>query len=725
MRPALAARRPHGPTASPAPAFPPPRRLLIALCFGALSWTAAAPADEPPPPKDTTELEALVVVGTSSAREVRRLPYSVYTLGPEDLKLRLAAPSLPEALAETPSVMLQKTGVGMVSPYVRGFTGQRTVLLVDGIRLNNSFLREGPNQYWSLVDGYWYDRLEVLLGPASMLYGSDAVGGVVLAESAPLVRGAADRGATWQGGELYTRYASAERSFSEHVDGAVALADRWSLRLGATRQDFGDLVSGEHTENEKTDYSQWGENLRARRWFSDDASVLFGYDHFAQDDIDRVHQTVDAADFHGTASKGGATDRRRTFAHDRQMAFSRYELRNGDGWLEEMDAGVSYQYMREHYRRVRSDGRLELRDDRIDTLGANLRLRSPSPAGTWTYGVDASRDFVATAGHNVSPAGVRTERIQGDVADDATYDLVGVYLQNELPLGERCEVLSGLRYDYARQDAGVVNFNGVAGPLTGEWDAVTASGRVLHRLLPHDRLNVYAGVSQAFRAPNLSDTTRDGDFVGGTEVPTAGLNPEYFTTYELGAKTGGHWGSVSAAVYHTDIRDLIVRFENPTPGKRNVEHAEMDGAELATELRFSETWRFLGNVAWQYGRHDGFTNRDVRMPDDDQPLSRLAPLTAHLAVRYAPPPGRWWAEVASDLAGRQDRLMATDETDNRNPPDGTPGYQVFHLRGGYRPTPKLEFTVGLENLFDQAYRIHGSGVNEPGRNLVVAARWRF
>jgi outer membrane receptor protein involved in Fe transport len=107
-----------------------------------------------------------------------RLPYLVQDIAAEDLSERLPR-TFPEALRETPGVMVQKTAHGQGSPFIRGFTGFRTLLLVDGIRLNNSVFRQGPNQYWSTVDPLTIARLEVVKGPSSVLYGSDAIGGTV------------------------------------------------------------------------------------------------------------------------------------------------------------------------------------------------------------------------------------------------------------------------------------------------------------------------------------------------------------------------------------------------------------------------------------------------------------------------------------------------------------------------------------------------------------------
>lgn len=245
-----------------------------------------------------TKLEELTVVASGSAQPLKEAPYTVYRISDEDLQLRLQDKSFIDSLDRIPGVMLQKTGHGMTSPYLRGYTASRTVLMVDGVKLNNSILREGPNQYWNTVDPYFFDNIDVMMGPASVLYGSDAIGGTVYVTSS-LDRGQKGMGTQWLGGDAFYRYSTAESSHSVHTKGTIAVGDKLSLKLGATGQDFGDLRSGDNYENEYTDYRQWGLNLRGQYWFDNDHSFYFGVDSFQQDDVDRTHKTTAAEPWHG------------------------------------------------------------------------------------------------------------------------------------------------------------------------------------------------------------------------------------------------------------------------------------------------------------------------------------------------------------------------------------------------------------------------------------------
>jgi hemoglobin/transferrin/lactoferrin receptor protein len=253
------------------------------------------------------------------------------------------------------------------------------------------------------------------------------------------------------------------------------------------------------------------------------------------------------------------------------------------------------------------------------------------------------------------------------------------------------------------------------------------------RLDRADRSNLFVGVSEAFRAPNLSDLTRFDLAEGGQiETPAPGLEPEYFLTREIGWRTRRSPWSAEAAYFHTTIRNQIIR--TPTGAtvdglaevtKRNSGSGYVHGIELAAALTWPRAWTLRGNLTWQKGELDHFPSADsavlVRAP-----LSRVMPVTAHLALRWEPRPARVWLELAGSAAARQDRLAPADQVDTeRIPAGGTPGYRVVKLRGGWHPTAALLFTAALENLTDANYRIHGSGLNEPGRGFVVSAESRF
>ncbi len=143
-------------------------------------------------------LDDVVVIGRRPGKQLFSLAASVSKLEGQALAFRQSGTSLSEALGSLPGFHIQKTGPGMSSPFIRGFTGFHTVMTIDGIRLNHSAFRSGPNQYWNTVDPLSLERLDVIKGPAAVLHGSDAVGGVVGAFTESLEMGTEGEG--WVGG---------------------------------------------------------------------------------------------------------------------------------------------------------------------------------------------------------------------------------------------------------------------------------------------------------------------------------------------------------------------------------------------------------------------------------------------------------------------------------------------------------------------------------------------
>jgi hemoglobin/transferrin/lactoferrin receptor protein len=259
------------------------------------------------------------------------------------------------------------------------------------------------------------------------------------------------------------------------------------------------------------------------------------------------------------------------------------------------------------------------------------------------------------------------------------------------------------------------------------WRSFAASVRALRPVAPG--WGLFGGLSQGFRAPNLSDLTRLDD-TSGVETPSPDLDEETFLQAELGLKAREACWSGQIAFWHTWIDDLIVpsptgRLIGSTPEVRkdNVGDGWVQGVDAEVSVRVLDEWTLAGAATWQRGRVDqiGTDGRVVR-----RPLSRLMPLTFAATATYEMPGAGWRAWVSGRFADRQDDLSLKDETDSeRIPPGGTPGYGVVSLGMSVDVADGATLALAVENVFDTEYRVHGSGVNEPGRSLVLSLDLRF
>jgi hemoglobin/transferrin/lactoferrin receptor protein len=634
----------------------------------------------------------------------------------------------PDALKGLPSVMLQKTSYGQGSPFLRGFTGFRTLAMVDGVRLNNSVFRDGPNQYWNTIDPWSIDRYEVVLGPASVLYGSDAVGGAVnaLTLAPPEWTGQA----VWERTLRY-RTATADESHQVRAGLRGRASEQLGFVAGYTWKDFDDVEGGDDVGDQpQTGYDEMDYDLRADYAVAENTTLTLAHQHVDQEDAWRTHRTVYGIDWEGL-KKGDD----QVHAFDQRRTLTYLSLRSTDrgGAVDAYTVTLSRQVQSEDLDRLRVDNRRDLQGFDVTTWGASATLESGSSVGRWVYGADYYRDEVDSYSARYKADGsFNKKEIQGPVADDATYDLVGLFVQDTVDVGALA-VTPGLRYTRAELQA-----DKVADPVSGEattrdddWDTVVGS---LRALLPmgDEGSALYAGVSQGFRAPNLSDLTRlDTARSTELETPVEDLDPERFVSWEIGGRVTGQRLSAEAAYYYTHIEDLIVRAptgrtvdELLEVTKKNAGDGYVQGVELTVGYQLADAWRVRAMGTWMDGEVEAYPTSDpVKVKDD---LSRVMPLTGQLSLRWQPKGVAYWAEVVVDAAEKADHLSADDARDTqRIPPGGTPAYTVFTVRGGLPVCDYLDLTLALENLADEDYRIHGSGVNEPGRQLVLTAQATF
>jgi hemoglobin/transferrin/lactoferrin receptor protein len=677
------------------------------------------------------DLTDVVVVAARDERAALELPYSTSTLSSDELRLERAVRTIPEALEYEPGVMVQKTGHGQGSPYIRGFTGYRNLLLIDGVRLNNSVFRDGPNQYWNTVDPYGLSRLELVRGPSSVLYGSDAIGGVVNA----ITRGAEDLQATpWSeqwNRRLYYRYASAEDSHIGRAEVIGKATDNLLVGAGITAKRFGDLEGGSEVGTQShTGYDELDWDAKLQYIFSDDAYAVLAHQSVAVDDAWRTHKTIYGIDWKGLTI---GSETRRTLDQERDLTylqFHHFDLANG---VDELHIGISHHLQSEERDRLRSRSRHDVQGFDVETLGVQATLKSFSPIGTLIYGADFYHDDVSSYAYKLDEEGQVTSRsIQGPVADDATYDTLGLYVQDEIAISEQLVLTLGLRYEYAEADARTVEdpVNGGVMPVAGDWDNVAGSLRALYWLDDAHRCNLFGGLSQGFRAPNLSDLTRyDSARTDEIETPAPDLDPEEFLTGEIGIKAGTRTVDAQLAYFYTSIDGMIVR--TPTGRqidgdyevtKRNAGDGYIHGVELDAGYRFLEAYRFFITFTWIDGEVDTYpTSADVMVTE---PIDRLMPPTGRTGLRWSR--HDLWLEGSLVAAAKADKLSTRDAGDtSRIPPGGTPGYVVVDLRAGWQAAPGLSLSLAIENLTDEDYRVHGSGLNEPGRNLVLACDWLF
>ncbi len=688
---------------------------------------APSPAEDPPPPEPEAALVPEVqVTATSTRAAVGDVPFAVTVVDRREILDRQSR-NVPEALLEEVGIFVQKTTHGQGSPILRGLIGKQTLLMIDDVRLNNSTYRGGPNQYLATVDVETVERIEVVRGPSSVLYGSDALGGVVRVltrRAEPLAEGAATAG-----GRLAYRDATAEDSERLRIEGNVR-STGLGLLAGGSIGAFGDLRGGRHVDTQPfTGYDETDGDMAARLALGEGRSLDLVAQHVRQEGVRRPQFLVTG--WRGTGSTRNAVWR--IEEQERDLVAATLRAEGSSDLLRAVETTVSLhrQTERRFERRTGSDN-LDRTNDDVTTPGVVVRATTvPHEAHRISWGLEWYRDSVSSDRVRTDvTTGARTDFDRGTFAGSATYTSAGAYVQDEARLTDRLRAVAGVRASRFRIDARDVDPDpSDATPLADfseSFSDVTGAAH-LHGDLGGG-FRAYTGISRGFRAPNVEDLTVFQVTSTSFDVPARDLDPETLTQWEMGLRAERDRVSGGVTWYRSHLRDLIDRVPTTYGGaatdgsgrayttRGNVGTARIDGLEADLRVLLGGGFSTGGNITFTRGTHR----------DTGEPLSKIPPTFGALWLRHeSGTERRWYIEAVFVAADGQDRLSSADAADTRIPDGGTPGFGVLHIRGGLRLGAAARLDLAVENVLNRDYRFHGSGVNGAGRGLVLTLTLEF
>ncbi len=619
--------------------------------------------------------------------------------------------STPEALFGATGVWIQKTNHGGGSPFVRGLTGQQTLLLIDGIRLNNATFRSGPNQYLNTIDPQSISQIEVVRSSGSVAYGSDAIGGVVnILTRTP----AFAEKAVW-GGQLFGKVATQGMEYSGRLEGSFSCRSV-AVTGGVAYRKFGDLVAGRGLGRlTPTGYNQLSGDVKARFKLTDRTLLTTAYQDLSQDSVPIYHRV--------------RLENYAYFQFDpqrRQLAYTRLDHQFGYRWLESMQITASWQRHSEGRQSRRNGNPTRVEEfDRTATTGLSL-LALAEPRSFWQtqYGLEWYGDRVNSRRTDINTSTGATTPRRGLYPDGATMNSLALFSLNTFTY-KRLVLTAGGRYQaIAVTVPGEFTGPASTGAATIRPSALVGSLGASFGLTPS--LRVVGSVQSAFRAPNIDDLGTLGVVDFRYEVPNADLRPERSLNTELGLKARTNRFGATLVAYHNRLSDFITRGRSgaSTPGrdslqgypvflKRNDAVSFIRGLEAEVEYGLSDLMRLYAGAAYTYG-HNYSAN---------EPFRRIPPLNGRVGVVHQSDNG-WWVRTEWLWAGAQTRLAQGDKDDNRIRKGGTPGWHVFNLNGGYR-WHNVTVSAEAQNLANAPYRTHGSGVDGVGRSAWLSVQFTW
>lgn len=671
--------------------------------------------------------------------------------------------SAPDALRYEPGVFVQQTAHGQGSAFIRGLTGQQTLLLFDGIRLNNSTFRQGPNQYFFTVDSRSIEAIEIVRGGSSTRFGSDALGGMIQALPIEPLLPEAGRDHRLSPSFL-TRMTSADSELGGRAELQAALRTRSGLILaffgGVGGRSVGLLQSGGRLENPNPS-TPIGPYPQVPRYAEDGRTQLgTGFRELTADGrlvlVVTPRHRLTLASYHYLQFDAPRTDQCAPptappgvcLTYDEQFRHLTYVAWDGQlaGRSERIRVTLSYQQQHERRRYEDPSVLVRLRGwDDVHTLGLTAAAHSRAFAlgkavGLQLhYGGDLYLDWLRSTATRTYTDNDSTQALsRGQYLDGSYYLYGGSYVDGELRLPRRFVLRGGARVSYVRARAD-------ADPLSGtrafdlEWAPLVGRAGIEWR--PAALLTLRANVDHSFRAPNLNDLTARQQTGPGFQFENAALRPERATTFEIGALLSHRYVSAELWAFETLLSEAVLKVAKlpedcppETPQclgswtrfqlQNAPELSELRGIESALRLRLPWRLSLRGTLAytWGEGPRVGNLGRGVFgvLLGERVPLSRIPPLNGTVELLAAHQVG----EVSAALrwATAQDRLAIADYSDGRIPKYGTPGFAVLDLRASAHIEKDLSVGVVLENVFDSPYRYHGSSINGPGRGLMFTAR---
>ena len=609
-----------------------------------------------------------------------------------------------DALMMEPGIFLQQTTPGQGAAIIRGLKGSEVLHLVDGFRLNNAIFRNAPTQYLALVAPGGIDRIEVVRGAPASLYGSDAVGGVVQVLShIPSFDSSGSRGSAFLAfdtADLGKIVRASYEAGNEHVAGLISgeYLDTGNRRIGG-----GQRVA-------PTAYESRGARIALSATPNDASSWLFDLQFARQPSTPRVDELVPGfGQEEPSSSEFLFSPNDRLFAHirhTRQSGWWSADWTFDAGWQQIVDDRITRNFGSQIRRHENNSS---------DLYGLTASATKDTDHGSWIVGVEFYHDRVESQRIEEDIVGGQVSMIQPRFPDGSTVDQAAIFGNILHRLGNRHTVSGGLRFSAIDTD--------LVGSSTDQDDFSGDLGWIFDAT---GQTQLIANIGFGFRAPNVFDLGTLGERPGNRfNIPNPRLESEHITQFDAGIRHHvKRWDLeiIFFSLHYTDRISSIPTGAVIADGRaivqsRNVASADIRGIEGSIELTLSPSLTADLIVNYLYGEQT--ENHGTEIPAD-----RIPPFNGRLSFRYQAS-NSVIIEPYFLFAGSQDRLSPRDVQDVRINPAGTPGWVTANIAATWQAGERWLATASVENILDKQYRLHGSGIDATGRNLLLSLRYSW
>ncbi|MBT8066251.1 MAG: TonB-dependent receptor [Gammaproteobacteria bacterium] len=658
---------------------------------------------------DTGDIDEVVVTATRRAISSEEVSSGLTVLGREAIETQKL---VTDGLASSVGVFLQQTTPGQGAPIIRGLKGSSILHLVDGMRLNNAIFRSAPTQYFALVPVTAVERVEVLRGTPTSLYGNDAVGGVVqLVTRVPTF----DAETTEVRGDTFVSFDTAElaKTARATIDiGNQALASSFSaeyLKTGDRRTGSGDRIGPSGYESKAARLLLSGTPDERRSW-------LFDAHYLEQPETPRVDELVPGfGQTEPSSSEFFFAPNRRVFVH------GKYTITEGLAGLD-WNADLAWQRVDDD-RMSRdfqaTDRRREFNSS--DLYGLTVSVSQLTNAGSWIVGAEFYYDEVGSRRVEEDLLTGASQSLTSRFPDGSKVRQAALYGNLQRQVSERHNVSTGIRV--SNDD---VTLPATAVSSAADIDSTDVSGDIGWIFDATPRVQLLANVGLGFRAPNVFDLGTLGNRPGNRfNIPNTTLDSERVMQADVGMRFRSDRVRLDLMVYTLRYDDRItsVGTGDVTPDGRDIVQAvnaaetSIRGLEAGVDVGISDALSMRAVLNYTRGEQQA-TGANT------EPADRIPPFNGNLTLSWDNG-GIYRFNGWLKFASGQDRLSARDVRDTRIDPQGTPGWALIGARAQWDFRDRWLLSLTLDNLLDKRYRVHGSGLDAPGQNLMIGLRYKW
>ncbi len=706
------------------------------------------------------------IIFSANRKEEKKIdvPYTIEVVKQKDIEFA-NQPTTGEVMQNTGAVFVQKSQMGGSSPVLRGFEASRVLMVVDGVRMNNAIYRAGHLQDIITIDANMLERAEIIFGPSSTIYGSDALGGVMhfYTKNAQFSQG--DNMLVKVNG--MGRYATVNKETTGHIDFNLGWKKFASL-TNITYTKFDDLMSGSTKLNGY--YKGWDRQYYSQRFgdrdsmvanSNDNLQVGTGYDqldimqrfniktgeHLTHNVNFQMSQSSDVPRYDRLTEIAAGKLRFAEWKYGPQKRMLAAYTLNFDGKTKVSDnikLILAYQKIEQDRitRRFQNNNRISQMED-VAVLSANIDMyKNIKEKHELRYGIEVtSNDVQSTANslnivtNSVSPAAAR-------YADGgSTMSTGAIYLSHAWEVSEKFVITDGLRFTGSKLTSTFNDTTFYKFPFkTVDQKSKAVTGSVGFTWKENSNYKVSFLVNTGFRTPNVDDMTKVFGSAGTIlVVPNPEIKPEYATNFELGiSKIFEERYKFDVTGFYTVLEDALVQRDFKLNGQdsalfngvkskvqamQNVDRAYIYGFTTGLQFDFNDNISFKSIINYTYGRYV-----DARK-DTVVPLDHIPPVFGQTSIIYKAKNTdveffvRYNGKKSSadySASGEDNAIYSADPVKGY-----MPAWFTLNVRAGYNFTKNIRLNVACENLTDNRYRVFASGINAPGRNFIISLRYKI